>query len=225
MRHGIYICPPQGSDLADAGARWLGRDVFTGEPCRQPAVEGIEALTAAPRRYGFHATVVAPFRLAESRTVEGLQGALRAFCGGERPFAVRLAIARLGPFFALVPEGQSEVLDALASRAVRYFHPFRAEPTAAETARRKPNTLTPGQRRMLKRWHYPYVLDEFRFHMTLTGAVPPDERDRMEGALRSHFDAVLQRPFTVDALARYTQPEPGADFRVRERILFSGAGA
>ena len=220
MRHGIYICPAEGSELSRLAANWLGRDANGNEPREQPDVDGIAKLTASPRRYGFHGTVVAPFRLAEGCFVNELQDALAAFCDGERGFAVRLAIGRLGPFFALVPAVPSAELNALASRAVRHFHPFRAEPTAAETARRRADALTPRQREMLERWHYPHVHDEFRYHMTLTGAVPEDDRDRMEAALHHHFDAALEQPFAIDALARYEEREPGADFVVAERFPF-----
>ena len=124
-----------------------------------------------------------------------------------------------------MPDGACPALDALSQRAVRAFHPFRAEPTREEMARRDPDNLTPGQREMLALWHYPYVFEEFRFHMTLTGPVPEPDRARIEEALDAHFAQVLAEPFAVDALARYVEPGPGANFTMAQCFSFAGAGA
>lgn len=221
MRHAIYICPAQGSDLMRLAGRWLGRNVFKDRPREQPPVGNIAALTASPRRYGFHGTVVAPFRMAPERSVDELRTAIGTFCGREAPFQLPLQVGRLGPFFALVPTEPSAALNALANRAVEHFHPFRAAPTPDEVARREPERLTERQRAMLERWHYPYVFDEFRFHMTLTGPVPEGERPRVEAALHEHFSDVLAEPFIVDALARYVERRAGEDFRVAERFAFA----
>ncbi|RZJ38530.1 MAG: DUF1045 domain-containing protein, partial [Brevundimonas sp.] len=64
MRTAIYFTPPAGAPLTRAAALWLGRDAFTGEATREADAE-IDALVAEPARYGFHATMRAPFRIAE----------------------------------------------------------------------------------------------------------------------------------------------------------------
>lgn len=225
MRHAIYICPPHGSPLERAAAAWLGRDAFTGEALRQRKVPGLEnglsELTASPRRYGFHGTLVAPFRPAPGVETSDISVALREFCRDEDAFEVPVAIGRLGPFFALVASEKSLELATLANRAVKRFHRFRAEPSAEETARRRPERLTTRQREMLEKWHYPYVFDEFRFHMTLTGPVSDTDAPQVAHALLDHFGDVLDEPLVVDALARYEEPKPG-DFTVAERVEFVG---
>lgn len=219
-RHAIYVAPAQGSDLMRLAGRWLGRNVYKGKPRSQPDIEGIEALTRSPRRYGFHGTLVAPFRLHEGRTVDELRTALGLFAFAARAMPLPLKVGRLGPFFALVPRGDTPALNDLADAAVETFHAFRAPLTDEEYQRRDPDRLTQRQREHLKRWHYPYVMDEFRFHMTLTGPVSKQHRDRIEATLRDHFPQNLLDSFAVDGIARYVEPKPSSDFRIAERYAF-----
>ena len=187
-----------------------------------PSVPGIEDWTAAPRRYGFHGTIIAPFRPGPGVEPKDVDAALEDFAAGQAPIPLPLAIGRLGPFFALVPQGPSEALGATEARAVRHFHPLRAEPSADEVARRGPERLSERQRELLHRWHYPFVLDEFRFHMTLTGPVKADDTVRVAHALAGHFPRDVLEGFTLDALARYDEPEPGAPLRIMRRVPFAG---
>src|SRR5262249_14198568 len=67
-RYAIYFVPPADSALYRFGAGFLGYDCYTGERLRQPHDTALTAsewaqLTREPRRYGFHATLKAPFRL------------------------------------------------------------------------------------------------------------------------------------------------------------------
>ena len=64
MRVAIYATPPAGAALTRAAALWLGRDAFVGEATRESDAE-IDPVVAEPARYGFHATMRAPFRIAE----------------------------------------------------------------------------------------------------------------------------------------------------------------
>ena len=84
----------------------------------------------------------------------------------------------------------------------------------AELARRNPASLTPRQRELLKTWGYPYVLDEFRFHLTLTDRVGDERRPEVERALSDCFAGVLGADVPVDALAVFTEAEPGAPFEL-----------
>src|SRR5262245_28649656 len=108
VRYAIYFAPAAGSPLAQFGALCLGRDVATGEAKAQPRIDGLsperwQTLTASPRRYGFHATLKAPFHLAEGRTREGLVDQLERFANLQRPFdAPGLRVARIADFLALV---------------------------------------------------------------------------------------------------------------------------
>jgi hypothetical protein len=202
----------------------------------------IDAMTVSARRYGFHGTLKAPFHLAEGRTLEELDAALARFAAGRTAVLVpRLRVARLGGFFALIPGAAAEEeaaepqeateategaeagevtpetaeLHALADDVVTGFDEFRARPTEAELARRDPASLTPRQRELLKAWGYPYVLDEFRFHLTVTDRIPADWQSAVERTLSSWFSASLGATVPVDALALFAEAEPGAPFTLR----------
>jgi len=206
-----------GSELWRRTALWLGRDAATGAAF-EADIAGLDParrlpLTHLARRYGFHATLKAPFRLAEGRTQEELEAALAGFAAA-RPGVVvpQLSLARLGGFFALVPGTEAAELHSLADEVVTGFDSFRAPATDTELARRNPAALTPRQRELLKAWGYPYVLDEFRFHMTLTDSIPHARRPEVENTLHGWFGALLGAALPVAALALFTEVEPGAPF-------------
>ncbi|MEM6665911.1 MAG: DUF1045 domain-containing protein [Pseudomonadota bacterium] len=223
MRYALYFSPPHNAPLAVAAAAWLGRDPFTGETSPPPEVAGLDtpALTAAPRRYGFHGTLKAPFRLAEGQREGALRAAMEAFCVNAAPFHIpRLTVGQLGPFFALVPDGPVADLNAHADAVVRHFEPFRAPLNADELARRKPETLGERERAYLMEWGYPYIFDAFRFHMTLTGPVDESWQDAVEAELVARFEPLLSDPVPVDALSLFVEPAPGTSFLISARVPF-----
>ena len=213
MRVAVYYTPAPDSALARLAAAWLGRDAFTGAPTR-PADAARDPLLAEPARYGFHATLRAPFRPKPGVEVAALSERLEALCVGRpAPSIGRLVLARLGDFFALVPAGPEPGIAVLEAEVLDAFEPVRAPLTPDEVARRRPERLTERQRLSLDRWGYPFVRDDFRFHMTLTGPVPgPAEGLRAD--LEAHFAPVLDRPLPLDGLGLFVEPAPGAPFRV-----------
>ena len=225
MRYAIYFTPPESDPLAHAAAQWLGRSAFSGQPLERRDTGIMSAaelayLTAAARRYGFHATLKAPFHLAGDQSEAALREALSAFCAGMNAFEVRLVLGRLDGFFAFVPETRNAALDALARDVVAAFEPFRAPLTDAEIARRGPEQLSPPQLLNLHRWGYPYVMDEFRFHMTLTGCVEEAGAPRARRAIEAHFGPLLDEPVEIGGLALFVEPEPGAPFAIRSYQRF-----
>ena len=220
MRFAVYVAPPPDEPLAGLAASWLGRDAWTGHAVERPAAVSpgpavVARLTAEPRRYGFHGTMKPPFRLAADLDAPRLRGTFADFCEGRAPVRIAaLRLARIGEFFALVPDGDAPALDALAADVVRAFDAFRAPATAAETARRRPERLSPRQRGYLETWGYPYVFEEFRFHMTLTGPVPEAEQGEVERVLQAVFAPVIGKPLAVDALCLFVEPDPPGDFVV-----------
>jgi putative phosphonate metabolism protein len=222
-RFAIYAAPgtrsadANGAALREKAERWLGRSV-SGDTVT-PGIpagwsrEAVDAMTVDARRYGFHATLKPPFRLAEDRTLEELDAALGRFAAGTAGTMIpRLSLARLGRFFALVPGADVPGLHALADEVVKGFDDFRAPPTDAEIARRNPAALTSRQRELLTVWGYPYVLDEFRFHLTLTDRIPDGRQAEVERVLGDWFAALLGTDVPVDALALFIEAEPGAPF-------------
>jgi len=226
-RYALYVAPPPETALAAFGRHWLGYDAETGQAMSQPEVPGIAAATlreqtAAPRFYGFHGTLKPPFALAEGRDPAGFLSALSALAATRTVVQVPgLRLACLGRFLALVPAAPCPDLDRLAADCVRAFDRFRAAPGAAELATRRAKGLTPAQETNLQRWGYPYVFDEFRFHLTLTGPIADE-------ALRDRFTAVLAplvMPFeretmTVESLCLFRQPDRATPFRLVRRVFF-----
>jgi putative phosphonate metabolism protein len=225
-RFAIYFTPPPGSALATLGAAVLGYDCDTGYDVPHPVLPGIAAddiapATSEPRRYGFHATLTAPFHLAAECTESDLAAALATFAQAHAPVRLgELTLGLIGSFIVLKPSLPDCV--AFAADCVRAFHAFRAPPTAADRARRNPERLTPRQIEYLDRWGYPYVFDEFRFHMTLTGPLPADRREIWRAALAELLAKQATGPGVIDAISVMRQDDPGGRFRVRRREPLGG---
>ncbi|WP_237151974.1 DUF1045 domain-containing protein [Oryzibacter oryziterrae] len=226
MRYAIYFAPAPEDRLHDLGSRWLGRDAITGETLPQPDVAGISngdlaAVTRDPRRYGFHATLKAPFALADDATVEDLIAEMESFAGEQNGFDLDLGVNCLSGFLALTPTAPSVDLDRLAAECVRRFDRFRAPISEADMARRRPDLLTERQRGYLKDWGYPYVFEDFRFHMTLTDRLDGTVVERMGAAARTYFAQASAAPIRIDRIALFSEAEPGAAFRLQRFLPFS----
>ncbi len=228
MRYALYFTPAEDDPLTEAAVSWLGRDAETGDTVSPPPVEGLRsddvvALTQAPRRYGFHGTLKAPFRLAADKTADSLIAAMHDFCATAAPFAIpQVTVARLGGFFALMPSGPAPALEAFAAQVVRTFEPFRAPLSEADYQRRRPERLSERQRQYLREWGYPYVFEEFRFHMTLTGEVDETRAAPVAAALEARFAPLLTAPLKVRDLALFVEPAPGEPFDIHARVPLAG---
>lgn len=177
-------------------------------------------LTTDPRRYGFHATLKAPFRLAEGRAQDELIEAVARFAAAQPPVVLPgVRPARIGRFRALVPSEQAEIA-ALAARVVVAFEPFRAALSEEERARRRPDRLTARQRELLDLYGYPYVLDEFRVHMTLTNALDDAAASSVDDRIAAHFASAAGLDVPLTALTVAVEPEPGAPFDTLETLPF-----
>src|SRR4051812_47602386 len=195
-RYAIYFVPAPDSDLHRFGAAVLGYDPCSGGEPSFPdglaqAVPDWLELTRDPRKYGFHATLKAPFALADGGSEAELIAATESFAGVARQIPVIMPVVKaISGFIALVPAEACVPLNLLAAECVRDFDRFRAPLNAEDRARRNPQALTSNQVEQLDRWGYPYVMDDFRFHMTLTGRVAAERRDHLIALLRDRFAAL-----------------------------------
>lgn len=226
-RYAVYYAPAPDDPLWRFGSSVIGRDASRGESVEPPPLgfdPGIWASwTAEPRRYGFHATLKPPFRLATGLTEADLLAAAADFAAARRAFPITgLRVAAIGSFLALVPAGPEPELDRLAADAVVAFDRFRAPPEPEETAKRLAAPLSARQRDHLDRWGYPYVFEDFRFHMTLTGRLPDDRRGSVAAALTAAFGA-LGGAREIDAVTLFRQAAPDAPFDVMARFGFGVA--
>lgn len=223
-RYAVYLTPPFESDLWKFGCHVIGRDAATGKDLEGFAPEGHEAepwrkLTDEPRRFGFHATLVAPFRLRADLEIVDLVDDVAAFAAASRPFEAgdlqvgKIATADGRAFVALKPVGPAKELHAFADMTVRGLDPMRAPLTDAERRKREAARLTPRQRYYLDVWGYPYVLCEFRPHFTLTNALV--DAKTVEKALARDFQMRVSSPkLRVETLALFGERESDGQFEI-----------
>jgi hypothetical protein len=181
----------------------------------------MEKLLQAPNHYGFHATIKPPFRLKNGYTVNDVEKELATFTKELQPiFLPRLEIARIDNFFCLRPVSESTAINNLAAEVVRRFDYLRQPAEEKELARRRSVGLSDRQENLLLKWGYPYVLDEFRFHLTLTGNIENERQaEPLRCELSNRFDQGIQEPVSFDALSLYVQQGNSA-FAEYKRFLF-----
>ncbi|MGD9293376.1 MAG: DUF1045 domain-containing protein [Roseobacter sp.] len=219
-RFAVYYLPPDGP-LAEFGATWLGWDVARGRMVDQFTVPGICDITMTPRKYGFHGTLKPPFRLRAGCDVVQLRSALADLAGGcASAQCDTLQVSRLGSFLALTLVGDTSGIAGIAATCVRELDGFRAPPGEEELIRRRKAGLTDRQDALLARWGYPYVMEEFRFHLTLTGRLPKDAIRNWEEHVRRHLPA-LPSPFVMDTIALVGEREDGC-FELIQRYALTG---
>jgi hypothetical protein len=228
-RYAVYFAPRLESAWWQAGSKWLGRCAARSERRPQPAFPGIsesqlEQATLAPRRYGWHATLRAPFALAPGVTRHQLQSLLRELGEALQSFQMPpMKVARLGNFLALVPVERCAAIDEVARTCLINLHPLAKPPTPEEFDRRRAATLSPEEEFLLAKWGYPFVMERFRFHMSLTGAldgVEPTIVHRLEEAARSWFSELP--PLAFSSLTLFAEPMPMSEFIVIEQIDLRG---
>ncbi|MBY5720926.1 DUF1045 domain-containing protein [Rhizobium leguminosarum] len=217
-RYAIYYTTFANHPLTVAAENWFGRSAF--EQRGKNAAERPDAVIGEPRRYGFHATLKAPFRLAAGTSIEDLETDLDAFASTTRPCPIgRLRIGVLAGFF--VPAQKILGVATFASRIVETFDCFRAPFDASELCRRDIGGLDEAETEQLVRWGYPYVFESFRFHMTLTNRIAEHQRPSLEAELRNHFGTIVDEDYAIDALTLFEQQNPEADFFVRRRFTLN----
>ncbi len=227
-RVAIYYAPDTASADWHMGSEWLGRCAATGEHRPQTVIDGIAAdlfakLTAHPRRYGWHATLKAPFQLAAGNDLNALRSGARRICQGRRPFDLPAwRLSTLDGFLSLRPEQSPFELAQFAADCVQQLHNFAAPLSESELARRRLAPLSHEEDALLLAWGYPYVLQHFQFHLSLTGSLnllPSYMLPALMQAANSHFQ---QLPAAhIDRLSIFIEPRSGEDFQLLEQILFT----
>jgi putative phosphonate metabolism protein len=218
-RYAIYFAPPEHSPLNRLAAAWLWRspevEAMRGEFSEQEWL----AATADPRVYGFHATLKPPFRLAPGATEADLIQSVDGFAATHSAFiAPPLRVSSLSSFLAMTLSQPCPAFEELAAECVRDFDRFRAPASEEELARRRRSRLNAAQLEHLNRWGYPYVMAEWRFHMTLTGSLEPGLFDSMGAHLKNLFATHCCQPLAVESICVFAQPAPAEPFQVKERF-------
>lgn len=228
-RYAIYYVPAADAALYRFGAALVGYDAFAARDLDHPpqALQTFgdwHAQTADPRKYGFHATLKAPFLLKDGESEAGLGEAFDRFARTPRVIPVIAPIVRaIGSFIAIVPDAAVKPLAQLADDCVTAFEPYRAPLTAHDRQRRLKSPLTPRQIAHLDRWGYPYVFEEFRFHMTLTGSLPAATRDAVLPFLQGEFARLGLASLAVGHVALLRQEGTEARFVVLRHAALRAA--
>ena len=220
-RYAIYYASAPGSTLDRFGAQHLGYDAYSGDEVPFPSASPADwhDLTQDPRKYGFHATLKAPMALADGKTEAQLVAACESFASTARRIPIiKPIVDSISGFIAVIPATPSGELQQLAADAVREFDGFRAPLTPEDRARRKPEKLTPRQRDYLDDWGYPYVKEEFRFHMTLTGRLDAARREPIIAMLRDRFSTIGLDTLAIDRIALFRQQDAASRFRIIEHF-------
>jgi putative phosphonate metabolism protein len=218
-RYAIYYAPAPGSEVDLFGAHLLGYDAYSGNELPFPeaitqAVPDWRDLTRDPRKYGFHATLKAPLSLASRRTEIELLAACEAFAATPRRIPIiEPKIDSISGFIAVIPAFPPAELLQLAADCTTGFDSFRAPLTTEDRARRNPSKLTARQVDQLDRWGYPYVMEDFQFHMTLTGRLSVERQRSILPLLQERFAGTGLTTFSVDRIALFRQDE--AEFRFK----------
>jgi len=230
-RIALYYAPPASSAWWHAGCEWLGRDAETGrsiETPEEPVIaalgQAVAALTGSPRRYGWHGTLVAPFHTAEGVTPQEVLSVAREWADHIEPFDAPLSAVEMGRFVALhaARPDDDESIRRVAASALHALTSLRARPSAEDAERRLASGLSERQRTLLHEWGYPYVLDEFRFHMTLSDALDASSaRAAIVTMWQTRAETLGPLPFHGAAL--FVQPHPGAPFTLWQRLPFANA--
>ncbi len=219
MRYAIYYAPAPDSLLHRLGSSWLGRDAYTGQKLEQPDISGIKAITAEAARYGLHATLKAPFRLKEDVQASILQEAVASLCLIQPSVKVsNLLLTAENGFLALVPHKTQVPLYHLAENCVRDLDQFRAPLTSTEIARRQNGGLTPNQNQNLLTYGYPYVLDEFKFHITLTNQLPVEKIEWLMSRAQHYFAPVIGQSLTIDSLSIFEEIESSKPMTITKQF-------
>ncbi|MBR0870724.1 DUF1045 domain-containing protein [Bradyrhizobium tropiciagri] len=216
-RYAIYHAPSPDSVMHRFGAAMLGYDAVSGDDL--PFPDGVtpdwRELTQDPRKYGFHATLKAPMALADGKREDELLDASAAFAGRARRIPViEPVVDAISGFIAVIPAKRSDDLQQLAAECVTEFDAFRAPLTAEDRARRNPAKLSARQCEYLDRWGYPYVMEEFRFHMTLTGRLNDERRGPIVAWLRERFAETGLTSLAIDRIALFKQDDAASRFRI-----------
>ena len=221
-RYAVYYIPREGSQLANFGDKWLGWSLIDGdfiERLNGPLIPAdLTKLTQAPQRYGFHGTLMAPIRLGVGFGQTAFINAVRQLANKQKPFDLpSLKVSVLDHFLALELSEPCTQLHELAATFVTNLHSMRHPPSETEIAQRMRAKLSDRQLELLKTWGYPYVLDEFRFHMTLTGKLEIEKLTSLKSTLKTILDPLLKQTIKVTDIAVVGESETGM-FHLIERV-------
>jgi hypothetical protein len=220
MRYAIYFCPTGDTALGRLGHDWLA------ESTPAPELPGISAerrnaLLVKVRRYGWHATIRAPFTPLAEVAYDDVRRAVISVANACASFELPLRINHLAGFLALRPPVDEDSPRQLAATCLGALLPLCAAPSG-EVLERRSTGLDAHEISLLQSHGYPYVLDRYRFHLTLSAPATEPEEQAMRHWLEPRVAELP--PTRVDALSICGEVTPGSAFELIERIALCAPG-
>ena len=190
---------------------------------------------AAPRpatqrcaRYGFHATLKAPRALREGLRANAFIDRLGELAARTPSFEMPVLTPQVWRDFVALRPAQAlhahHPLRRLADACVRALEPLCAPLTAAQSqSREQPADWDARHQAHLRRWGYPYVLDRWEFHLTLSDPLRAAEGmsralDARLAEAQQHFRDVLTTPRRCRSVSVFVEPVAGAPFTLAQRV-------
>jgi hypothetical protein len=211
VRYAIFYTPQPGTALSAFGRSWFGR-VNDGATLEAFSDSGLSSAftrlpTAVSRYSGLHAVFKQPFALKSDTTAEALKARLFSFAQRRKPVATGpLTLFRAGRFLVLRPVRPAPALDWLAAQCVTTFDSFAAPMSETDREERGAAHHNDYQRLLLESYGDTNVLNEYRFHITLTGPLDNSHLERVAQALWPMIEEICADGVTVDALSLFGDP-------------------
>jgi uncharacterized protein DUF1045 len=211
VRYAIFYTPQPGTALSAFGRSWFGR-ANDGATLEAFSDSGLSAAftrlpTAVARYSGLHAVFKQPFALKTDIAAEALKTRLVSFAQRRKPVATGpLTLSRAGRFLVLRPVRPAPALDWLAAQCVTTFDSFAAPMSDADREERGAPHHNDYQRLLLESYGDTNVLNEYRFHITLTGPLDNGHLERVAQALWPVIEDICAEGVTVDALSLFGDP-------------------
>lgn len=215
-RYAVYFAPSADSELGLFGQSILCRTATHERKTDAKSTFADQSqwlrLTEKPAHYGFHATLKAPFELAHNQTLDTLTAAVTEFSKNQLPIELTSLYPRsLGGFMALTLENEIEPLSRFALNCVEVFEPFRKALSDSDLQRRKLQALSNRQESLLLKYGYPYVADEFHFHLTLSGKLNDHDKE-YENWVISEYNSLITDTPVLDRIAIFKQVDRQSPF-------------
>ena len=183
-RYAIYYAPPKESSLEEFGRYWFGWDPLNAKLINNKHrinylnrfgiknLINIDKNVLIPKKYGFHGTLIPPFKLNKNYSTNTLFKKTEEIAKKFKKFKFyKFKLKKMNNFYAFVQNKKNNNINKLSNRLVRELFKFRSPLSKKEIDRRNPSKLSKLQLNILYKWGYPYIMSEFNFHMTLASEV------------------------------------------------------
>lgn len=208
-RYIISFAPKSTSMFWKLGALWFGYDASRNAYTKNTLVPGMpkehhDAAVTTARRSGFNIILTGPFQLTAGMPEELLKTTISLYCQSLSTLQTGpLSIIETAHKLSISAQEISPQVQKLADDIVLEFNAFRlpANPLPEDSPIRA--ALTPGQLKNLIEWGQPYIFEELKFQIPLTGRLPEKMSGPLKSFLEGRFIECLKTGFEIDNLSLF----------------------